>query len=1052
MLWNSSPINSLPVELLSYIFYLGTHESLDSDRDDDECQPFNSDSVKTPLVYASVSRHWRRVALSTPGLFTSLCITPALFRQNGTEEVLDMTGISAYLTLSRNCLVDILIDARDQEWDFEDDGAWFSAEHMSVAMSVLLPHLARWRSLSILTDVWAPMHAALQPLEVNLSAFGAPHLDSLRLMRPRARTRLSVLGDQRRKDIPSGVLTDELQSLELSFHPLPAQPSVSELAALLQVTPNLTRLVMNGSGPAVDPQAPWRPHEDTPLPLLTTLTLGYTSAASGIALLEILAFHTPNVHTLTLEDASHPADTIPVDASPLLAILFHAVPFDFTKYFFPALEHLALRRVHLTEPPPPTGINSLELYATHPQALGLRPHTLCVRGPLAIPSAASVLTPEAGMTATGAMLRALVEKQRFLAPREICLHEAAYASAGAEEEVEEVWVGDTKIRVFRRLEGQGDEDDDEDTVMGSDPEYEEEAFKVGGVFNDPAFDARYGSVAAQETRNPTTVDHSPFLQLPRELILLILDWLSELELLKFRQVSSGSQQLALLTLLARHGVSECQVQSQELSKISSRAIRVLCASYPTLLPNIRRLDLDLTDGDVSHLHPWQSLVHLAERFPTIPHVSFAFSDRSTASERFGGLWNLLPATLSALMGIGNHSRPVVIIHYLNTIAVHPKVPHLLKRALKTPIRPSALAVPVIDKMKLTRKLLSSIATASTRRLLSTISVRSFMDPDAPIGALLILNRLAVCYLDIDEHVLSRTEWTFLLEELYLPALRALVVRIDFDCDAEARHNKNHWNTFSAFLERHDKIELLDFVASPSGHPRPTLESPPFSTSALPLLQRLTASAHVVARILQTTNEFPLLERVEIGAREPLPHTPTSAHKDHSTPENDCNPNDATYVQAALCALVARPSVTALVLHLHGLSLPWAAPSQVKVDPDSCYPGPTSRMETHLHAIEKLELLHWAPESEHASCARQLPAWLALFPGLREVVIAGDMRPQQAAGTKLATGSVTAAGVNLKGGPLVSRRLREAIAEACPRVVVKVELRLGADRLGAGKDT
>jgi hypothetical protein len=118
------PINSLPFELLAYIFVLGTHEPINPppEQQDDDCQPFDSESVKTPLVYASVSRHWREVALNTPALYTSLCITPELFREVGEKEVLDTTGISSYLALSRNYLVDILIDARDQQWNFEDDG------------------------------------------------------------------------------------------------------------------------------------------------------------------------------------------------------------------------------------------------------------------------------------------------------------------------------------------------------------------------------------------------------------------------------------------------------------------------------------------------------------------------------------------------------------------------------------------------------------------------------------------------------------------------------------------------------------------------------------------------------------------------------------------------------------------------------------------------------------------------------------------------------------------------------------------------------------------
>lgn len=119
----SAPIDSLPVELLAYIFVLGAHEPISSsEREDDDCQPFNSDSVKAPLVYASVSRHWRSVALTTPALFTSLCITPELLCEVENKEVLDTTGISSYLALSQSYLVDILIDARDQEWDFEEDG------------------------------------------------------------------------------------------------------------------------------------------------------------------------------------------------------------------------------------------------------------------------------------------------------------------------------------------------------------------------------------------------------------------------------------------------------------------------------------------------------------------------------------------------------------------------------------------------------------------------------------------------------------------------------------------------------------------------------------------------------------------------------------------------------------------------------------------------------------------------------------------------------------------------------------------------------------------
>lgn len=396
---------------------------------------------------------------------------------------------------------------------------WFSAEHMSTAMGVLLPHLGRWRSLSILTDVFAPMRAALRPLEVYLSTYGAPHLESLRLMRcdayaahaPIAEPEHAFLSSIAKggwmlpslrhltlRGVPatweslSTILPYGLKTLELSFHPLAAQPSVSELVCLLKAAPSLSRLVMNGSGPAFpDPATEPTLCETVSLPLLTSLTLGYTSTDAGLTLFDVLA--APHLHTLALEDASHPAETVPVDAVPLLTRLFPPA----MQPLFPGITHLALRRAHLASPPPPVRVESLELVATDPAALALEAtQTLCVRGsPFALASGSSLLVdPAAQLAATGAALQALVAARGAAAPRVICLHEAAYSSHVGDPE--EFLLGTTCIKVFRRLEEDEEGDGDEDTVMGSEPECgwdgEDEAFKVGGVFNDPVFDARYG--------------------------------------------------------------------------------------------------------------------------------------------------------------------------------------------------------------------------------------------------------------------------------------------------------------------------------------------------------------------------------------------------------------------------------------------------------------------------------------------------------------------------------------------------------------------------------
>lgn len=121
----SSPISKLPVELLSYIFALGTHSSADvPDSDEAGRNPlFDSESVKVPLALAGVSRHWRRVAHNTPGLWTSLCITVEMVKRLSEDDddaasLLNTAHLTSYLALSRNYPLDILVDARDQDWDF----------------------------------------------------------------------------------------------------------------------------------------------------------------------------------------------------------------------------------------------------------------------------------------------------------------------------------------------------------------------------------------------------------------------------------------------------------------------------------------------------------------------------------------------------------------------------------------------------------------------------------------------------------------------------------------------------------------------------------------------------------------------------------------------------------------------------------------------------------------------------------------------------------------------------------------------------------------------
>lgn len=125
------PITMLPIELLAHIFILATHDSTAAP-DGDEAQHtplFSSDTIRTPLIISTVCRHWRIVSRNTPALWTSLCMTVEMIdfpvqdtfgTQPQRPDHLDTRHLTSYLALSRNYPLDILIDARDQDWDFSE--------------------------------------------------------------------------------------------------------------------------------------------------------------------------------------------------------------------------------------------------------------------------------------------------------------------------------------------------------------------------------------------------------------------------------------------------------------------------------------------------------------------------------------------------------------------------------------------------------------------------------------------------------------------------------------------------------------------------------------------------------------------------------------------------------------------------------------------------------------------------------------------------------------------------------------------------------------------
>ncbi|KAJ3487901.1 hypothetical protein NLJ89_g11668 [Agrocybe chaxingu] len=280
----------LPVELLSEIFDLCVLATIEPGiKPNDPSAPLNinTETIRVPLTLSSVSRRWRQVALGQASLWANICITEELISQRN----LDARHITTCLARSRHHPLTILIDSRDPDWDFTEAdvgievetasyNALFTPGQMSKVIALLLPHLSRWKSLTILTDTWAPMHAALTAMNPSVAQTGAPQLQSLVLMRcndfvsftdrfqPENLKDTGFLsrGSEETADmLPhlkhltlAGVHVDwdalasssaDLTFLQLSSHASNVRPTVEQFHRLLQANPNLRELCLSGSGP-----------------------------------------------------------------------------------------------------------------------------------------------------------------------------------------------------------------------------------------------------------------------------------------------------------------------------------------------------------------------------------------------------------------------------------------------------------------------------------------------------------------------------------------------------------------------------------------------------------------------------------------------------------------------------------------------------------------------------------------------------------------------------------------------------------------------------------
>ncbi|TFY52560.1 hypothetical protein EVG20_g10500 [Dentipellis fragilis] len=203
------PINTLPNELLSYIFTLGAQLDIADDKDEEEIDDNDSDEEDEPtlefqVLTSHVCKRWRDVAIQTPSLWTRLDFT----------EGPPFGKSKTYIERSAGCplVIDIDCTVPDDDSDEEEEeeveeveefdeteevvqsdaaapddepkssaatkrkSRSFGPADLDAIRALILPHVNRWRIFELMTEDYAIMHHTLGALAT------APAAEQLKML------------------------------------------------------------------------------------------------------------------------------------------------------------------------------------------------------------------------------------------------------------------------------------------------------------------------------------------------------------------------------------------------------------------------------------------------------------------------------------------------------------------------------------------------------------------------------------------------------------------------------------------------------------------------------------------------------------------------------------------------------------------------------------------------------------------------------------------------------------------------------------------------------
>ncbi|CAL1712489.1 unnamed protein product [Somion occarium] len=268
-------IFTLPVELISRIFTIGVEEQPEPEKLPPATHTFE-------VLVSHVCRHWRDVALHTPGLWTNIHF----------RTIAHMTRAKEYLVRSHHHLLNIDVDTTSEEE--HQPGYTLFREEFDKVFNIVVPHIDRWLSLSLKVRDLECKAGARRVLN---TCGPAPHLQHLQLWHiedwgtaERLYTAIGpppvVVFDGKLPSLRSisliGVnlpwinspFLQNLTSIELALHSDEVRIPYDLWYRMLAQSPHLLKLSLHYSGPRLGPSGgvDWS-EEKIHLPSLKELSL-----------------------------------------------------------------------------------------------------------------------------------------------------------------------------------------------------------------------------------------------------------------------------------------------------------------------------------------------------------------------------------------------------------------------------------------------------------------------------------------------------------------------------------------------------------------------------------------------------------------------------------------------------------------------------------------------------------------------------------------------------------------------------------------------------------